>query len=94
MLCIIGYEMLGGKTSNVTLVVTFLMCLVTPYIADRAAWALVVKESMSHISLWEAFLKVPELVGVAIDEFEYAKDLVLMYFFTVAGAIGTVKTMM
>lgn len=89
--CMTGYEILGGDTSGTAVIVTIALCLATPYLADRAAWAMVVQEAYTHLSLWEAFKMVPEMIGTAIDTTAYWKDLIIMYVLTGVGAIGILK---
>lgn len=89
--CMTGYELLGGETSGTAVVVTIALCLATPYLADRAAWAMVIREAYGEIGLWEAFKMVPELVGTMIDTTVYWKDLIILYVLTAAGAIGILK---
>lgn len=86
VLSIVGYELLGGETSNTTVVVTILLCLITPYMAERVAWTFAVKEAMSHLTLWEAFQMVPAAAGSY-----FTGDLVLVYVFTALGGFTARK---
>ena len=83
---ILGYELLGGDTSNVTIVATLLLCLIMPYLAERIAWTLAVKEAITDVNLWEAFKLVPEAAGSA-----FWKDLIVVYVFTALGGISAKK---
>lgn len=84
-----GYELLGGKLSTKGLIVCIALMLVTPYIADRLDWALVIMESW-EVSLGEAFQAVPELLEAEmIDPDVYWEALIKCYVFTAIGVVAT-----
>ena len=90
-----GYELLGGKLSAGGIVICIALMLVTPYLADRAAWALVIQEAYAGegVSFGLAFAVVHELIREgAIDATLYWKDLLTIYAFTALGGIGTIVT--
>ena len=67
--------------------------LVTPYIADRICWALVIMEAFSAegVGFGTAFASVPELIALDIIEMgDYLKELLMLYLFVILGAFSTV----
>lgn len=88
-----GYELLGGKLSTAGILVGVLLMLVTPYIADRISWAIVIQETFAAegVTFGEAFAAVPYLIEEGgIDFGFYLKDLLLLYLFVILGAFSTV----
>ncbi len=89
-----GYELLGGKLGTAGLVISIVLMLITPYLADRICWAIAIVEAFSAegVTFSMAFASVPEALSVGmIDTFEYYKDLGLLYLFALLGAFGTVR---
>lgn len=88
-----GYELLGGKLSTRGVIVSVLLMLVTPYIADRIDWAIVIMQEFASegVTFNEGFALVPIfLADEAIDAFDYWKNLLMVYGFTALGAVSTV----
>ena len=89
-----GYELLGGKLSTTGLIVSILLMLFTPYIADRISWALVLMEAFSAegLGFGTAFAAIPELLSLGmIEAFDFWKDLIVLYLFVILGAFSTVR---
>ncbi|MBO5953860.1 MAG: zinc ribbon domain-containing protein [Oscillospiraceae bacterium] len=89
-----GYELLGGRLSTKGIIISVVLMLATPYIADRINWAIVVMDAFSDfgITFGEAFAIIPELVEEeAIEKADYIKDLVMIYAFVALGAFSTVR---
>ena len=89
-----GYELLGGKLSKKGMVICIVLMLVTPYIADRLDWAIVLMNEWSEygITLGEAFAIIPELVTEeAIEASAYYGNLAMIYLFVLLGAFSTVR---
>ena len=86
-----GYELLGGSLSKVGVVICGVLMLVTPYIADRLDWALLLMEDFEatfneSLSLSTAFSLIPDLISEGFIEMgEYIKNLGMIYLFTVIG---------
>ncbi len=90
-----GYEKLGGKLSGVGIIVSILLMLVTPYLADRISWALViVKELPEDFTFTEAFVYVPEIIRLSELEGAYLRDILMLYGFCVLGAFSTVASVL
>ena len=88
-----GYELLGNRLSAKGIVISVLLMLATPYLADRLDWALLAMEAYEEygITFAEAFRLVPELIKEgAIEQGEYIKNLLMIYGFAALGAVSTV----
>ncbi len=91
-----GYELLGNKLSIKGIIICIVLMLLTPYIADRLDWAIIImKEFASEgVTLGEAFAAVPLLLeDGSIEMSVYLKSLLMVYGFTALGAFGTVSSM-
>lgn len=89
-----GYEKLGGKLSGVGIIVSILLMLVTPYLADRINWALVIVKELPDVSFTEAFASVHQIIKLAELEGAYFKDILMLYGFCVLGAFSTVASVL
>ena len=88
-----GYEILGYRKPAKGLWICLLLMAVTPYIADRIDWAIVlVKEyGAEGITFGEAFATLPDWIGNGIETKAYIKHLVFVYGFAIVGAFSTIK---
>ena len=86
-----GYELLGKGRGTVGTILCVLLMLLTPYIADRISWALIIVRDL-EVDFATAFASVHEVVELAELTGDYIKDLVLVYVFTALGAFGTLKS--
>lgn len=89
-----GYELLGGKLSTKGIVISAVLMLLTPYLADRLDWAIVIKQAWEEygVTFAEAFAAVPELLADgSIEMSAYVKNLLMIYGFAVLGAFSTLK---
>lgn len=90
-----GYELLGGRLSTRGIVISILLILVTPYIADRLDWAIVIMKEIPELSFGEAFAALPVLLEEeAIEMGEYIKNLLFIYGFAALGAFGSLKSVL
>lgn len=90
-----GYELLGGSLSKKGIVICVLLMLVTPYLADRLDWAIVIMQEWAEygVTFAEAFAVVPELLADgSIVMSEYVKNLLMIYGFALLGAFTTLKS--
>lgn len=90
-----GYELLGGKLSKKGIAISVLLMLVTPYLADRLDWAIVIMQAWAEygVTLAEAFALVPELLADgSIEMAVYIKDILMLYGFVLLGAFSTLKS--
>lgn len=86
-----GYELLGGGMSVKGIVISILMVLATPYLADRIDWAILVAQEF-EVTFGEAFAAIPLLIEDEIIEFgTYIKNLLMIYGFAALGAFTTLK---
>lgn len=93
-----GYRFLGGQLSTKGIVVSILFVIITPYLADRIDWAILLVREMEKygaeysISFSEAFEMIPELLrDGTLDMGEYVSNLVSIYIFALIGAFGTLR---
>lgn len=89
-----GYELLGGSLSKKGIMICVLLMLVTPYLADRVDWAIVIMQEWAEygVTFAEAFAVVPELLADgSIVMSEYVKNLMMIYGFALLGAFTTLK---
>lgn len=89
-----GYELLGGRLSKKGIVISIVLMLVTPYLADRLDWAIVIMQEWAEygVTFAEAFAVVPELLADgSIVMSEYVKNLLMIYGFALLGAFSTLK---
>ncbi len=89
-----GYELLAGRMSTKGMIIAVLLVLVTPYIADRIDWAIVLVRELGNegyqVAFGDAFKAVPDLLKAGyIDKDLYTETLVQLYLFTALGAVGT-----
>lgn len=88
-----GYELLAGRQSVKGMIICIALMLITPYIADRIDWAIVVAREFAAegVTFGVAFAAIPALIGDGIESAEYIKNLLMIYGFTALGAFGTVR---
>lgn len=89
-----GYELLGGKLSGKGIAISVVLMLLTPYLADRIDWAIVIMQEWADygVTFAEAFAAVPELLKEeAIEISAYVKNLLMIYGFALLGAFTTIR---
>lgn len=89
-----GYELLGKQMSKKGLVISILLMVLTPFIADWIDWALAVMDAWADygVTFGEALRAIPLLMeDGSIDMTEYFKNLGMIYLFVVLGGFYTVK---
>ncbi len=89
-----GYELLGGGMNTAGLILSAVLMLVTPYIADRLDWAIVLIGDIQEyynetISLGDAWAMIPLLLEDSEFQADYWKNLGMIYLFTIIGGAGT-----
>ncbi len=85
-----GYEMLGGKLNTKGIIICCILMLVMTYLGDQLDWAIVAAKEMD-VDLFTGFRLIPTLVRYEIiDRTSYVMNLVLLYLFTVGGAVPTI----
>lgn len=85
-----GYELLGGKLSKKGLIVCLLLILVTPYIADRMDWAILVAQEFD-VSFGQAFGAIHALIDAeVIDSGTYIENLLMIYGFSALGGFSII----
>lgn len=86
-----GYELLGGKPDIPGLLICLALILVTPYLADRIQWAMMVMDAFHDATFMQAFSAVPALLSEgAIESSVYWSSLGQIYLFTAIGAVSIV----
>lgn len=89
-----GYELLGRSLSKRGAVICILLILVTPYLADRLDWAIMILKAYKEYgaTIYTSFLAVPDFLAEGIiDKSIYIKGLLMVYLFAALGAIGSLK---
>lgn len=93
-----GYEMLGGKLTKKGIVISCIMMFVMTYIGDRLDWAIMIVREVGAewgIDFATAYLCVPDMLADGIIESaDYWYNLVLLYVFTLLGAVPTIKSIL
>lgn len=90
-----GYELLGGKLSKKGVIISLVIMLLMPYLADRIDWAIVVMDAYASdgVTFSEAFASIHYLIEEDIIEAAaYWKNLLMIYAFTALGAFGTLRS--
>ena len=90
----LGYEKMAGAISKKGILISLALILVTPYLADRLDWAiLIVQELGNLITLKDAFLQIPEWLELGyLDSDSYIKNLTMIYGFAALGAFSTIRS--
>lgn len=93
-----GYEILGGKLTKKGIIISCIMMLAMTYIGDRLDWAIMIVREVGAdwgIDFATAYQLVPDMLAEDIIESStYWYNLVLLYVFTVLGAVPTVRSIL
>ena len=92
-----GYELLAGNLSGKGIAISIALMLVTPYIADRIDWAIVIMQEWAayQVTFAQAFAVIPELLKEgAIEMSVYIQNLLMIYGFSALGAFATLKNVL
>lgn len=85
-----GYELLGGRLSKKGAAISSLLILVMTWLAHRLTWAIALT-SAAGLGVFESFQVIPELLEAGLLEGPaYWGDLVMLYLFTLLGAVPTI----
>ena len=85
-----GYELLGGRLSKKGAVISSVLILVMTWLAHRLTWAIALA-SAAGLGVFESFQTIPELLEAGLLEGPaYWGDLVMLYLFTLLGAVPTI----
>lgn len=88
-----GYELLGGRLSKRGILISCVLMAITPYIADRLDWAIVIAQTFADegVTLGMAFAAVHDVIAENGMVGDYFSSLGMVYLFVVMGAFGTLK---
>ena len=89
-----GYELLGGRLSGKGMIISILFMAITPYLADRIDWAILIMQELEayKITFGEAFSAFPALLeDGSVEMGVYIKNLLMVYGFTLLGAFATLR---
>lgn len=88
-----GYELLGGQLSKRGILISCVLMAITPYIADRIDWAIVISQAFADegVTVGMAFAAVHEVIAESDMMGDYIKSLGMVYLFVVMGAFSTLK---
>ena len=89
-----GYELLGSQLSKKGIIISLILVLITPYLADRIDWAIVIMNSYAEegVTFAQAFAAVQLFLEEgAIEMADYVKNLLMIYGFVALGAFATLR---
>lgn len=87
-----GYTLLAKNISAKGIIVCVALILITPYIADRIDWAILVSQELFRYDFGEAFAAIPSLIDAGvIDSGDYVGNLVKLYLFAALGALSILR---
>ena len=90
-----GYELLGGKLSVKGIIISLILIIVTPFIADWISWGIAIYQAFGSeygITVADAIGAVgPFLQDGAIEKSDYTTGLLMLYGFTALGAFSSVR---
>lgn len=88
-----GYELLGGQLSKRGIIICCLIMAITPYIADRLDWAIIIAQTFADegVTLGAAFAAVHAVIAENDMLGDYFYSLGMVYLFVVLGAFGTLR---
>lgn len=85
-----GYELLGGRLSKKGAVLSSVLILVMTFAAYRLDWAISVAQAL-EVGVFDAFRSIGYLLEAeAIESAPYWGGLVMLYLFTLLGAVPTI----
>ena len=90
-----GYELLGKGLSVKGIVVSVIIMLIIPFVADTLDWGIVIYNDFAgagyDLTYFDALLLLPPLLEEgAIEMGVYVKNLLMLYGFTALGAVTVV----
>lgn len=88
-----GYELLGGRLSKRGIIISCVLMAITPYIADRIDWAIVIAQAFADegVTLGMAFAAVHDVIAESDMLGDYFLSLGMIYLFVLIGAFGTLR---
>lgn len=86
-----GYELLGNRLSTKGIVISIVLILVTPYLADRINWAIAIRDAFPGVSFAQAFAAVHSVISESELTADYVKELVMLYGFAALGAGSSIS---
>lgn len=85
-----GYELLGGSLSKKGAVISSVLVLVMTWFAHRLSWSISVASAVGA-GVFQCFRIIPELLDAGwLESRAYWGDLVMLYLFTLLGAVPTI----
>lgn len=88
-----GYELLGGQLTKRGIIISCVLMAITPYIADRIDWAIVIAQTFADegVTLGLAFAAVHDVIAENDMLGDYLMSLGMIYLFVIFGAFGTLR---
>ena len=87
-----GYELLGGSLSKKGAAISLALVLVMTWFAHRLSWSISLAVAL-EADVFQCFQLIPRLLDSgALESRAYWGDLVMLYLFTLVGAVPTVLT--
>ena len=84
-----GYELLGGQLSKRGILISCVLMVIMPYLADRIDWAIWILQEFPDYDL--TFADAFAIVHEVADPTSYLSGIGMVYLFVVLGAFGTLK---
>ena len=86
-----GYEMLGGKLTKKGVVISIIMMIVMTYIGDCLDWGIMIAREL-NVDIFTGVQLLPTLLEEEmIEKSSYWTNLILLYAFTLLGAVPTIR---
>ena len=90
-----GYKTLGRKLSIKGIVISVVVMMVITYLAERMVWSIDIYRELAgeydNVSLAAIFFNLNSILAEFGLLSGFAKELVMLYIFTVLGAFPTIK---
>ncbi|MCM1387310.1 MAG: hypothetical protein NC231_08290 [Bacillus sp. (in: Bacteria)] len=87
-----GYEILGGKLTKKGVVISSVMMIVMTYVGNCIDWGVLIARELG-VDIFTGVELIPTLLAEEIiDKASYWYNLVLLYGFTLLGAVPTIRS--
>lgn len=91
-----GYEMLGGKLTKKSVVISVVIMILMTYFADRMDWAIILFREAgaaeAGYNIFDCYRLVSYAVAEEIIDFgSYVANLFLLYLFVILGAVPAIR---
>lgn len=88
-----GYVLLGGRLSKKGVAIASVLMVAATWLAHGLMWAISAAPVLGA-GVFETWVSLPDLISLTGTGREYWSELVMLYLFTLAGAVPTVISTM